>query len=247
MDSINLNKFLDKHKDVFGDRAGTLTGPALDFHFKPGAKPKFCRARPLPYSMLDQYAAQIDEKIKSGFYKVVDHSEWASPTHVVVKNNKLRITGDYKTTLNPNLVIDDFIPRPEKLFAKIRDCTYFCKLDVKDAFMHLRCSQAACEAMTLNTPTHGLIQPAQYGVTNIPAAWQRRLEQILKGIKGAVNFFDDILVFGSSIEEIFAILDKLFQKLRERPVLNSLAKNVNSSSHLLNFLVTCWTEKEFIS
>ncbi|PHT96479.1 hypothetical protein BC332_34595 [Capsicum chinense] len=183
MDSINLNKFFDKHKDIFGDKAGTLTGPAFDFHFKPGAKPKFCRARPLPYSMLDQYAAQIDEKIKSGFYKMVDHSEWASPTHVVVKNNKLRITGDYKTTLNPNLIIDDYpIPRPEELFAKIRGCKYFCKLDVKDAFMHLRCSQAACEAMTLNTPTHGLIQPtrAQYGVSNIPAAWQRRLEQILK-------------------------------------------------------------------
>ncbi|PHT96228.1 hypothetical protein BC332_34846 [Capsicum chinense] len=165
MDSINLNKFLDKHKDIFGDKAagegGTLTGPALDFHFKPG------------------------------FYKMVDHSEWASPTHVVVKNNKLRITGDYKTTLNPNLIIDDYpIPRLEELFAKIHGCKYVCKLDVKDTFMHLRCSQAACEAMTLNTPTYGLIQPtrAQYGVSNIPAAWQRRLEQILKGIKGAVNF-----------------------------------------------------------
>ena len=131
---------MSKHDTIFSDQAGNLEGPDLDFHFKEGTTPKFCKAYPIPYALLDRYASNIYDKLKSGFYRKVNHSEWASPTHVVIKGGKLRITGDYKSTLNPQLIGEDYpIPRPEELFSKIKGAKFFCKLDVTDAFMHMRC------------------------------------------------------------------------------------------------------------
>ncbi|CAB0005038.1 unnamed protein product, partial [Nesidiocoris tenuis] len=220
-----LKDLLTKYDHLFSDSAGTLVGPPVELHLRPDATPKFARARPIPFALIGPYAAEIDKKINSGLYKKVTHSEWASPTHVVVKNGKIRITGDYKSTLNPQLIVDEHpIPRIEELFHRIRHAKFFAKIDVTDAFMTLVCTDKACEVMTLNTPTHGLIRPtrAQYGVSSIPAIWQRRLEEVLRGLDSSLNFYDDILVFSTSsagllraLGEVFARLDKSGIKLKK--------------------------------
>lgn len=99
---LQLSQLLTKYEDIFSPIAGTLTGPPVSLHLKPGATPIFARAREIPIALRDKYAKEIDTKIRSGFYKRVDYSEWASTTHVVVKkNDQLRITGNYKPTVNP--------------------------------------------------------------------------------------------------------------------------------------------------
>ncbi|XP_072161434.1 uncharacterized protein K02A2.6 [Bemisia tabaci] len=213
-----LQILLQKHHQIFDETAGTLEGPPEKWHLDKDAKPVFARARPLPYTMREAYAQNIEKKLLSGHYKKVTHSRWASPTHVVVKNGKLRITGDYKSTVNPQLIADEYpIPKVEEVFHGMKDAKVFCKLDVTDAFMHLVCDDESCELMTLNTPTHGLIRPtrAQYGLTPVPAVWQRRLHSHLQDIEGATNFFDDILLYASSVEEMFLILAKVLDRLEK--------------------------------
>jgi len=80
------------------------------------------------YYLRDTYAKEIDAKIASGFYERVEYSEWASTTHVVIKSNgKLRITGNYKPTLNPHMIVDEHpIPRADHLFHRMRGATLFC-------------------------------------------------------------------------------------------------------------------------
>lgn len=212
----DLANLLNNYESLFSDSAGTLVGPPVHLHLKANSTPVFARARLMPISLRDRYAQEIDRKLQSGLYTKVTHSEWASPTHVVIKGEKLRITGDYKATLNPQLIIDEHpIPRIEDMFNKLKNAKFFCKLDVTDAFMSLPCDESSCEIMTLNTPTHGLIRPtrAQYGVASVPAIWQRRLEEVLRGLKGAINFFDDILVFAESAEKLFCVLKEVLDKL----------------------------------
>lgn len=60
--------------------------PPVKMHLKPGATPVFARAQNIPYALKN--AKEIEKKITSGHYKQVDHSEWASTTHVVMKNGK---------------------------------------------------------------------------------------------------------------------------------------------------------------
>lgn len=133
------------------------------------------------------------------------------------KNGKIRITGNYKPTLNPKMIIDEHpIPRADHLFNKMKGATIFCHLDVTDAYSHLPVDDDFAHALTLNTPTHGLIRPtrAVYGAANIPAIWQRRMEGILQGINNVLNFFDDILVHATSFEELLSALEIIFQRAR---------------------------------
>ena len=177
-----LNTLLSQYEDVFSDKAGKLTGPPAKMKLKPGATPVFSRARDVPVALRDAYAKEIDTKINSGYYKRVDYSEWASTTHIVAKKNgKLRITGNYKPTLNPRILIDEHpIPKVEHLFNKLRGASLFCHLDITDAYTHLEVDEEFSHALTLNTPTHGLIRPtrAVYGAANIPAIWQRHMDTV---------------------------------------------------------------------
>jgi len=120
--SARLDQILAKYDSIFSKTAGKLTGPPVKMHLKPGASPVFARARDVPHALRDRYAKKIDAKIALGHYVKVEYSEWASTTHVVTKKNgQLRITGNYKPTLNPRLIIDEHpIPKPEHLFNKMR-------------------------------------------------------------------------------------------------------------------------------
>jgi len=168
-----LNQFLANYEDLFSSTPGKLRGPPVAVHFKPGTTPVFACAREVPLALRDAYAKAINAKIASGFYEKVEHSEWASTTYIVMKKNgKLRITGNYKPTLNPHIVIDEYpIPRAEHLFNRMKGAKLFCHLDIMDAYTHLPVDTEFSHALTLNTPTHGLIRPtcAVYGAANIPA------------------------------------------------------------------------------
>ncbi|XP_039306764.1 uncharacterized protein K02A2.6-like [Solenopsis invicta] len=192
-----LDQLLYRYKDIFSDVAGTLKGPPATVHFKPNTAPVFTRAREVPLVLRNAYAEAIEEKIAAGFYERVEHSEWASSTHIVAKKNgKLRITGNYKPTLNPRMIIDEHpIPKVEHLFSKMKNAKIFCRLDITDAYTHLPVNEKFRQALTLNTPTHGLIRPkrAVYGAANIPAIWQRRMEAVFQGIPNVLTFYDDIL------------------------------------------------------
>lgn len=213
-----LETLLIRYDNIFSSIAGKLSGPPIRMHLKPGATPVFARAREIPYALRDAYAKEIDAKIEAGYYVRVEHSEWASTTHVVTrKNGKIRITGNYKTTLNPKLICDEHpIPKPEHIFNRMKGSKIFCHLDITDAYTHLVVDEEFSEALTLNTPTHGLIRPtrAVYGAANIPAIWQRNIETVIKDIPSVLNFFDDLLIFSDSFDNLLLTLDVVLSRLK---------------------------------
>ena len=46
-----LNKVLSQHKEVFKSETGTLKGFEVELTVDPDCKPKFCKARPVPYAL----------------------------------------------------------------------------------------------------------------------------------------------------------------------------------------------------
>ncbi|XP_037930538.1 uncharacterized protein LOC119665368, partial [Teleopsis dalmanni] len=152
-----LQQLIERFKNVFSETAGKLSGPPAKVHLKKGATPVFARPREVPMALKDAYGKEIDRKIQLGHYKRVDHSEWASITHIVAKKNGgIRITGNYKPTVNPQMIIDEHpIPKAEDLFNKMKNATIFCHLDVTDAYTHLTIDEEFAHVLTLNTITHG--------------------------------------------------------------------------------------------
>ncbi|KAI8125079.1 hypothetical protein CVS40_4854 [Lucilia cuprina] len=191
--------------------------PAVKVHLKSGAKPIFARPREIPFALRDAYAKEIDAKISAGFYKKVDFLEWSSTTHIVIKKNGgIRITGNYKPTINPQMVIDEHpIPKTQDIFNKMKGAAVFAHLDVTDAYSHLVVDEEFAHVLTLNTPTRGLIRltRAVYISKNIPAIWQREMETVLQNIPNILNFFDDILIYAENLDELFKTLVITLERL----------------------------------
>ncbi|XP_041785733.1 uncharacterized protein K02A2.6-like [Anopheles merus] len=225
-----LNDLLENFREVFSDTPGKLIGPPAKVHLKPGATPIFSKAREVPLSLRERYAAEINKKIAAGFYERVDYSEWASPTHIVVKKNGIiRITGNYKPTVNPRMIVDEHpIPKVEDIFNKLQGAAFFCHLDLTDAYTHLPIDDDFKHVLTLNTVTHGFIRPtrAVYGAANIPAIWQRRMESVLQDLNNVVNFYDDTIVAAANFDNLLETLKGTLQKLKDNGLRLNRAKCV---------------------
>jgi len=62
-----------------------------------------------------------DRLESAGIIEKVEYSEWAAPVVPVPKGDgRLRLCGDYKITINPQLVVDKYpLPRPEDLMSRL--------------------------------------------------------------------------------------------------------------------------------
>ena len=154
-EKTQLQQTIQRFEEAFAESAGKLTSPPVKVHMKPNAIPSFSRAREVPLALRDAYAREIDAKNAARVFESVEFSEWASTTHVVTKKNgMMRITGNYKPTVNPQMIIDEHpIPKAEDIFNKIQGATIFAYLDVTDAYTHLTIDDEFAHVLTLNTPT----------------------------------------------------------------------------------------------
>lgn len=92
----------------------------------------------------------------------VDAPEWATPVVVVRnKNNAVRLCGDYKVTLNPELLVDEHpLPTIDELFSSMAGGNKFSKIDLAKAYLQLKVHPEDQHLLTLNTHK-GLYRPTR--------------------------------------------------------------------------------------
>ena len=89
------------------------------------------------------------ERCGKSFFEPTD---WVSPTNVVYKNNKVRITIDY-TRLNQSVKREIFPILPvEETLANIKDAAYFTKLDANSGFYQIDLTEESKKLTTFLTP-----------------------------------------------------------------------------------------------
>ena len=59
----SLQSVLDKYSTVFQGGLGKLQGFKAKIHVEPEAKPRFCRARSVPYAMREKVEAELKLKL----------------------------------------------------------------------------------------------------------------------------------------------------------------------------------------
>lgn len=125
----------------------------VKLHVKPGSKPVFWKARPVPFAIRAKVEADLDALVESGVLEPVTTSEWAMPIVSVPKENGgIRTCGDFKVTLNPVLVAEQYPPTLiDNMFAGLSGGKKFSKIDLSQAYLQMRVEKQSHELLTINT------------------------------------------------------------------------------------------------
>lgn len=209
---------LDKYKEVFKKELGKFNKSSVTLRLKPDMVPKFCKPRPVPLAIKPKVEREIEKLVKLGVLEPVDYSSWGTPiVPILKKNGEIRICGDYKVTVNPHLIIDQYpLPRIEELFAKLHGGEEFSKIDLSMAYQQLVLDSKSREYTTIST-SKGLFRYTRlvYGLASAPAIFQKTMDSLFSGFSGVVVFMDDILITAPTRTEHLKRLNAVLKRLEE--------------------------------
>lgn len=185
---------------------------------KEDAQPKFLKAREVPYALREKVTRELELMEKTGVITRVQHSEWASPLVVVAKQNgRVRITGDFKNTVNNQLCITQYpLAIPEDLFVKISGGSKYSKLDGHNAYHQLELDEASKQFLVVNTH-RGLYRynVLPQGIASSPAIFQEFMDVLLQNIPQTGSFIDDCITTGSTEDDHVKNLREIFSRMRD--------------------------------
>ncbi|XP_065224383.1 uncharacterized protein K02A2.6-like [Planococcus citri] len=214
----DMDKIKKEFASVFSDEIGKVPNYTTSFELNENSKPIYMKARKVPHEVTSSADACINRLIKFGVLEKVDVSEWGTSSVYVEKSDgSVRLCGNYKKTINK--MIKDIryqLTTVEDIFNKLENGTYYCKLDLRDAFLHLPVDEETAKLQTIVTHRGTFrVKRLYYGSKVAPKLFQRFIDQVIRDLPGTVAYFDDLLVQGSTIEECEARLRALLQRLQE--------------------------------
>lgn len=183
-----------------------------------GAKPVFVRERQVPFALREKVELELDIGLeRDGIISKVNTSNWGSPLVVIPKpDGNVRLCVDYKIGVNPQLEPAHYpIKRIDEIFNTLKNSTYFCKIDMYKAYLHVRVDEDSKQIQTISTH-RGVYQMNRlsFGIKTAPSEFNRILDQILQGLEGTISYFDDIIIHGATINECECRLIKCLEVLQ---------------------------------
>ena len=159
--------------------------------------------------------------------KKVESSEWASPI-VCVRNGTIRICGDLKVSVNPELISNTYpLPNAEDLFATLAGGEIFSKLGLSNAYQQIELTGESQKYLTINIHKGVYAyQRLSFGIATAPSIFQAVMDQILQGMANVVCYLDDILIATITEEGHLATLDKLLSRLEKYGVVMNQPWNI---------------------
>ena len=201
-----LDGLVSKHQDLFDGQLGLLKGIKALVELVAGAKPVYTKPYRVPYALHPKVELELGKLEKLGVITPVTSSDWATGVVVVPqKNGAIRLCGNYKTTVNPQLKTVS-LPNIniDNILADLAGGVKFSKLDLANAYNKMEVSEESREYLTIATH-NGLFQQNRlvFGITTAPAIWQNAIEKVLQGLPGVKVYLGDILVSGRTESQQF--------------------------------------------
>ncbi|XP_039759590.1 uncharacterized protein K02A2.6-like [Pararge aegeria] len=217
-DLVNIEKTILKYSNIFRDGLGTFRGDPVTIHLKPGATPKFFKARPVPYAIKARVEEEIDRLVAEGVLRPLSYSEWATPVvPIIKKSGDIRLCGDYRSTVNQATESDTYpMPTANEVFATVAGAKFFTTLDLDRAYTQVKVQDSTAKMLTLNT-CKGLysVHRLPFGVKACPGIFQRLMTALLAGVQGVAVLIDDIIVSGPTMLEMQPRLETVLDRIQK--------------------------------
>lgn len=159
-----------------------------------------------------------------------DRITFVSPLVLVPKGvNDFRIVVDYRE-VNKAIIREPYpMPSLDKIWTDIPNGTmFFAKLDLKDAYFHVELDESVRTYTTFMT-ADGLMRFTRlaFGLSCAPEQFQRVMERLLMSCRNTIVYLDDILIYGSTLDELRRHVAAVQRVLR----LNNLTINEEKSMY----------------
>ena len=211
-------------------------------------KPIFQRQYKTPFGLREELNKQIETLLENDVIEK-SCSPWNAPVLLVPKKEdasgrkKWRVVVDFRK-INEKTIHDTFpIPVINEILDQLGSAKYFSTLDLASGFFQLDLEECDKEKTAFSTH-EGKFQYRKMpmGLKNSPATFQRMMNSVLAGLTAikCLVYLDDIVVWGSSLEEHNIRLKEVLQRLRENNLqvqpdkCEFLRKEVNFLGHVIS-------------
>ncbi|XP_043063219.1 uncharacterized protein K02A2.6-like [Drosophila yakuba] len=186
--------------------------------------------RRIPVALEEKVHAKLEEALGHDIIEpVLGPSSWISPIVLAFKEN-----GDIRLCVDMRLANKAFqrenypLPIFESFMTKLKDAKFFSRLDLKDGYHQLELEESSREITTFIT-SKGLFRYKRlmFGVNSAPEIFQRRLETLLAAFPNAMNYIDDVIIFGAT-------------ELEHDETVKAVCKVFNDNNVLLNKQKCIW-------
>lgn len=212
-----INKIIVK-RGVFPKIKGIQIIIPIDLSVKPVQQ----AIRRCPIALTALMKEKLDELLELDIIEVVrEASGWVSPLVPVLKDNgELRICVDMRRANSAIVRENHPLPTMDDLFARLGKAIYFSQLDFKNGFHQCELHPESRYITTFISPW-GLYRYKRlvFGINCAPELFQKTIEHMLSECFNALNYIDDILVFGETEAEHDKALEKVLTVFKNRGVL----------------------------
>ena len=185
-------------------------------------------------------------------------SKWASPIVVVPKKSapgeplKRRLCVDFRKVneLQQEVITAGKtkgqisihpLPKIDEMYAKLKGAKVFSTIDLKRSYHHIALGKSSRAKTAFVTPFGKykfLMVP--FGLSQAPAYFQLLMNKVLKGLKFAMTYLDDIIIFSQNELQHLEHLEIVFSRLREAglKMKHSKCEFFKSEIHYLGYLIS---------
>ena len=133
------------------------------------------------------------------------------------------------------------LPKIDEMYAKLKGAKVFSTIDLRSGYHHIMLGKSSRVKTAFVTPfgKYEFIM-VPFGLAQTPAYFQLLMNKVLKGLKFAMTYLDDIIIFSENELQHLEHLEIVFSRLREAGLKMKRSKCdfFKSKNHYLGHLIS---------